>query len=141
MLPLIKYFIKFNTNGTYQMNNKWQISEVLELKNNRQELFVFKPITRQEILAKESLRTLMDTDDMKFSMVYLGSKMLGYHFEFTTKMSSPLYMNDRTAVMMFDGKKKAPQVNVIFEDQVIRLLSYEQENRKPDYWLVGRWRY
>jgi hypothetical protein len=123
------------------MNNKWQISEVLELKNNRQELFVYKPISKQEAFAKETLRTLVDTDDMKFSMVYLGSKMLGYHFEFSNKLQIPLYMNDRTAVFMFDGKKAEPQVNVMFEDQVIRLLTWEQGNRKPDYWLVGRWRY
>ncbi len=123
------------------MNNKWQISEVLELKSQRQELFVYKPISKQEAFAKDNLRVLLDTDDLKFSMVYLGSKMLGYHFDFSAKMSVPLYMNDRTAVMMFDGKKKTPQVNVIFEDQVIRLLSYEQDGRKPDYWLVGRWRY
>jgi hypothetical protein len=71
------------------MNNKWQISEVLELKNNRQELFVYKPISKQEAFAKETLRTLVDTDDMKFSMVYLGSKMLGYHFEFRISCRFP----------------------------------------------------
>lgn len=123
------------------MNNKWQISEVLELNNSRQEVFVYKQNTKQETLSKETLRTLVDTDDMKFSMVYLGSKMLGYHFNFSSRMSIPLYMNERTTIFMFDGKKKEPQVNVMFEDQVIRLLSFEQADRKPDYWLVGRWRY
>lgn len=123
------------------MSNKWQISEILELSDKRQELFVYKPINKQEIIAKDTLRTLMETSDLKFSMVYLSSKMLGYHFEFRKKTNCPIYMNERTAVMMFDGKKKKPEVNVIFEDQIIRLLSFVEENRKPDYWLVGRWRY
>lgn len=119
---------------------KWKISEKLELSPGKSEIYVHKG-NRQECQVKEGLRTLLDEPEFKFSMVYTGSKMVGYHFEFDEENLRGMHLSERTAMWFYCGDKKDPKVNVLYEDQVIRLLSYNEEGKKPEYWLVGRWRY
>ena len=133
-----------------QLTNHWQISDVLP-SGNLKKFLVYESSKKYEVLSEENdLRTLVDTEDFKFHLVYQGNKMVGYSFEFSKE---PCYTNERTAIFMFDEHKDKPKVDVLFEDQIIRLLQYNQVDtkkvsgkvkeihRKPDYWLVCRWRY
>lgn len=119
---------------------KWKISEAISISENRSELFVFSPNSKRECLNKENLKVLIDSEDLKFSLVYNSSKMIGYHFDYINPLKEHHVITDRMVSWFFDGKKKDPQVNVLFEDQNVRLLSYNDISEKIDYWLVGRWR-
>ncbi len=134
-----------------QPANRWQISDILQSENNMKKFLIYESTKKYEALSAENeLRTLVDTDDFKFHLVNQSNKMMGYCFEFSQE---PTYANDRTAVFMFDERKEAPKVDVLFEDQILRLLTFNQSDkvkkrgkmeevpRKPDYWLVCRWRY
>jgi hypothetical protein len=135
-----------------QPASRWQISDILQSTNLMKRFFIYESSKKYEALSEENdLRTLVDTDDFKFHLVYQSNKMLGYSFEFTKE---PIYANDRTAIFMFDERKTDPKVDVLFEDQIVRLLTYnqlekinrkngkvEEVMRRPDYWLVCRWRY
>lgn len=120
---------------------KWQISNVSKIdgKKDRYEMFIFNQTNKVKTFEKETLRVLVETDNFVFSMVNKGNKMLGYHFEFS-EAAYPSYTNERTAIFILD-EKKDPKMNVLFEDSIIRLLSYEEDKKETDYWLVGRWRY
>ena len=136
-----------------QPASRWQISDILQSTDDQmRRFFIYESSKKYEALSEENdLRTLVDTDDFKFHLVYQSNKMLGYSFEFSKE---PIYTNDRTAIFMFDERKTDPKVDVLFEDQIVRLLTYNQVDRvkkrngrveevmrKPDYWLVCRWRY
>lgn len=120
---------------------KWKISEPVEISDGSKELFVYSPLTKRECLLKENLKGLIETDKLKFSLVYTNSnKMIGYHFEYKNPPENHHTITDRMVSWFFDGKKTDPQINVLFEDQNIRLLAYEEAQKETDYWLVGRWR-
>lgn len=122
---------------------KWKISEAHSIDDNTSEVFILNPNFKN--VNKDDLKTLIDNDGFKFSLVYCNSKMVGYHFEYTNPHKERHIITNRMISWFFDGEKKDPQVSVLFEDQNIRLLSFLEKNsdnkdEKLDYWLVGRWR-
>lgn len=119
---------------------KWKISEEIAVSQDRSELFVFSPLTKRECINKDDIKVLIDTDDLKFSLVYHNAKMIGYHFDYNNPTPEHHVITNRMVTWFFDGIKEDPQINVLFEDQNIRLLSYNNSSDKVDYWLVGRWR-
>lgn len=121
---------------------KWKISEVFPVDAKNHELFVYKSGTKEECRMLDTLRTLVDEDRFQFSMVYNGNKMLGYHFRYNQPKLKRFHQSERSVIWFYNGKMKEPKLNVLYEDQVIRLLSYvEDDPANPEYWLVGRWRY
>lgn len=119
---------------------KWKISEAIVVSDEKSELFVYSTTSKKECFNKESLKLLIDNKELKFSLVYNNTKMVGYHFEYINPPKEHHVITNRMVSWFFNGKKKNPEINVLFEDQNIRLLSYIDESEGMDYWLVGRWR-
>ncbi len=120
---------------------KWKISEPIEVSDARSELFVYCPLTKRECLAKDNLKVLIDTDNLKFSLVNtVAGKMIGYHFEYNKPPARNHTITNRMVSWFFDGNKVERSLDVLYEDQNIRLLTYTNDNPIIDYWLVGRWR-
>lgn len=121
---------------------KWKISEVTELTPTQSELFVFTSATKSECVSKKTLRTLTDDgEDLQFSLVFNNaSKKVGYHFAYKNPPKDGVVMNDKTVLWYYTEESlKDRKFDIIYEDQIIRLLSFQSGNSK-DYWLVGRWR-
>lgn len=93
------------------------------------------------------LRPIVDEKIFKFSLLYSDvSKMVGYRFDYRNREKHPRkvlfsrYQTFNSVMWFFTSKKAEPKFEVLYEDQVLRLLMYEHEQDKFDYWLVGRWR-
>lgn len=92
-------------------------------------------------------RTIIDDKLFKFSLIYTeSSKMVGYRFDYRNRDKHPrkvlfsMYKTFNSVMWFFTSKKNKPKFEVLYEDQILRLLTYEHKDDKTDYWLVGRWR-
>lgn len=82
---------------------------------------------------------------VEFAMVYNSQgKMLGYQLKFANnnKIAKSLLFN-YFGVFYNPRKEANPKENkleILFEDQVVRLLAFTHKTGVKDYVLIGRWR-
>lgn len=129
------------------MSKPWVISDETEVKPGWSCTFVSKAKNVHEIQKPEKIkRLLIDDSFFKFSLVYSDvTKMLGYRFDYRNNRKSVLngFYKDFNTMLWFYTKESAKskrKFEVLYEDQVVRLLMFDQGKDGGDYWLVGRWR-
>lgn len=104
--------------------------EVFILKGEAPENSVQKSIYRH---SKAELKLLYNQQN----------RMIGYLFKYKPG-PFPGYSLFNNFGIRYNKKKivdpSAIELDIIYEDQVIRLLSFVHRDKTRDFWLVGRWR-
>lgn len=121
---------------------KWKISEAKRTSATHSELFVYASGTKSECIEKKTLRTLTDEGEpLQFSIVFNNaSKKVGYHFSYENPKKDGIVASDKTVLWYYtDESCSDRKFDIVYEDQIVRLLSFQSGDTK-DYWLVGRWR-
>lgn len=92
-------------------------------------------------------KIIFETPKFVFSAIYAkpSYRMTGYKIYYATLNNSQKKLTGfghNFASFMFSKKPKdkTPPVSLIYDDQVIRLISWEHKNGEQDFLLVGRWR-
>jgi hypothetical protein len=92
-------------------------------------------------------KIIFENDKFAFAAVYAkpSYRMTGYKVYFTNNpptQKKHTNFGNNFAVFMFAKKSKdtKPPVNLIYDDQVVRLISWDHKNGEQDFLLVGRWR-
>lgn len=126
----------------------WMLTEPNEFISGWSRLHVTK-LGAEDLCHDDSnkVRTIIDDKLFKFSLLYTDTtKMVGYRFDYRNREKHPRkvlfshYKTFNSIMWFFTSKADNPQFEVLYEDQILRLLMYEHDNDKTDYWLVGRWR-
>ena len=118
---------------------KWYLEDTV--KKGLGEVFILK----NESLKDSDYREIYNTENVTFDLIYNPQeKMIGYLLKYRYNMIYPKYclFNSFGIVYNEEVKVEPEQLNfeVVFEDQVVRLLAYEHNNDIRDFMLVGRWR-
>lgn len=92
-------------------------------------------------------KVIFETDKFAFAAIYAkpSYRMTGYKLYYVSPLApakKSMNFGHNFAVFMFSkkSKEKTPPVNLIYDDQVIRLVSWDHKNGEQDFLLVGRWR-
>lgn len=82
---------------------------------------------------------------VKFKLIYNSSfKLVGYQLLYKADRKIPRFKIYNSFGIIFNKKTEVKtkdlDLDILYEDQVLRLLSYKHPNNVRDFWLVGRWR-
>ena len=118
---------------------KWYLED--SIKNGMGEVFVLKG----EPLLEVKQRKIYKVSRVEFRLIYSAQdKMIGYLLRYKYDENFPKYCLFNSFGIVYNKKEAVNAENlsfeVIFEDQVVRLLAFEHPNKVKDYMLVGRWR-
>lgn len=125
----------------------WYIHEPIA-EDQDSELYVLKENFDLSSLKELTPRTIYEENSFRFHLLYNDQmKMQGYKFNVDFGQGTLLKNKtvfENSALWFFTEVSKkftrtTTSFEIMYEDQVVRLLSYEHEKKK-DYWLVGRWR-
>lgn len=125
----------------------WHIHEPIA-EDQDSELYVIKETFDLSELKNLTPRTIYEENSFRFHLLYNEQmKMQGYKFNVdfgkSTDLKDKIIFHNSALWFFTDVSKKLNRdktsFEIMYEDQVVRLLSYEHEKKK-DYWLVGRWR-
>lgn len=128
---------------------QWVLTESKEFTPGWSRVHVVKSTNLDSVDNEDNkvVRPIIEDQFFKFSLVYSDmSRMVGYRFDYRNRDKQPrkalysMYQTFNSALWCFSPKKESPTFEVLYEDQVLRLLMYEHTDKKCDYWLVGRWR-
>jgi hypothetical protein len=102
-------------------------------------------VLKGEPLENSRDRRIYKASRAEFRLIYnTQNKMIGYLFRYTYDDIYPKFSLFNSFGIVYNRKEKVDferlNFEVIFEDQVIRLLAYEHPNKVKDYLMVGRWR-
>jgi len=102
-------------------------------------------ILKGEPLEHSKQRRIYKASRAEFRLIYSAQeKMIGYSFRYAYDEIYPKFDLFNSFGIVYNRKEdvdpKRLKFEVIFEDQVVRLLAYEHPNQIKDYILVGRWR-
>lgn len=79
-----------------------------------------------------------------YTDMLVPKKTVGYLFKYSYTKSYAKFSTFNSFGIVYNKKEKVDkkniELNIVYEDKVIRLLAYEQKNKVKDYWLIGRWR-
>ena len=118
---------------------KWYLED--SVSDSIGEVYVLKG----ESLNESKQRRIYKASRAEFRLIYnTNDKMIGYLFRYAYDEIYPKYNLFNSFGIVYNRKSviETDKINfeVIFEDQVIRLLAYEHPNKVKDYLMVGRWR-
>lgn len=118
---------------------KWYLED--SIKDGTGEVFVLKG----ESLEDAKHRKIYKVSRVEFYLIYSAQeKMIGYLLRYRYDENFPKFCLFNSFGVVYNKKEAVNPENlsfeVIFEDQVIRLLAFEHPNKVKDYMLVGRWR-
>lgn len=102
-------------------------------------------VLKGESLENSKQRSIYRASRAEFRLIYnQQDKMVGYLFRYKYENLYPKFSLFNSFGIVYNRKEVVEPENisfeVIFEDQVIRLLAYEHPNKVKDYLMVGRWR-
>lgn len=102
-------------------------------------------ILKGEPLEESKEREIYQTPDISFKLIYSPQeKMIGYLLNYRYDQIFPKYSLFNSFGIVYNEKPSVAQddlsFEVIFEDQVVRLLAYLHPDDVMDFMLVGRWR-
>lgn len=108
-------------------------------KENHVEVF------RDQFTSQSTKKRIYKGNQVEFSLVYSPiGKMLGYQLKYNygKKYSKSALFN--CFIVFYNQRKdvntKDLKLDIVYEDQVVRLLAYKHTSGVKDYMLVGRWR-
>jgi hypothetical protein len=90
-------------------------------------------------------KAIYESPSVSFSLLFNTQfKTVGYKLHYSG-LSKPKYNLFNSFFILNNDIDRDPDpatidFEVIYEDQVIRLLAFSHTNGMRDYWLVGRWR-
>ena len=118
---------------------KWYLED--KITDGMGELFVLKG----ESLEGAKQRRVYKVSRAEFKLIYSPQdKMIGYLLRYSYDEIYPKFCLFNSFGVVYNKKGEVNTENlsfeVIFEDQVVRLIAYEHPNKVKDYMLVGRWR-
>jgi len=118
----------------------WYIKESVNKETNENEVFVLCGdgfSCRKKIYPDPKHKS-----DVELFILYNNSgKTAGYSLSYKYDRKYPKFATYNSfGVIYSENDPKEYEVEIIFEDANIRLLAYEHNNNKRDYFLVGRWR-
>ena len=102
-------------------------------------------VFRDQFVPQVTQKRVYKGTQIDFSLVYspLG-KMLGYQLKYNYSKKYPKSVLFNCFSIFYNPRKevntKDLKLDVIYEDQVVRLLVYKHASGVNDYMLVGRWR-
>lgn len=117
---------------------KWALVDVQKGKTGQ--VYVLKGESPDQATPK----TVYNGKHAKFHLLYnTQMRMIGYLLDYNYKKKYP-----KRSLFNFFGiiynphpvKEENINFEILYEDQVLRLLAYDHPNRTRDYILVGRWR-
>lgn len=89
-------------------------------------------------------KSIYKTTKTELKLLYTHqNRMIGYLFKYKNTPQHRFSLFNAFGVIYNKKKEVNPNslsLEIIYEDQVIRLLAYEHPDRTRDYMLVGRWR-
>ena len=102
-------------------------------------------ILKGEPLEDSIQRRIYKASRAEFRLIYnQQEKMIGYLFKYIYDEIYPKFNLFNSFGIIYNRKEHIDfdrlNFEVIFEDQVVRLLTYEHPNKVKDYLMVGRWR-
>lgn len=117
---------------------KWYLEDTIT--KGVGEVFVLKG----EPLEGSKQRQIYKEDRTEFKLIYNPQdKMIGYLFRYQYDKIYPKYCLFNSFGVVYHKEENDSDdlsFEVIFEDQVVRLLAFEHPDKVRDYMLVGRWR-
>lgn len=122
---------------------KWLVSEIPTDDPKRGAIKVEKP---EMNLGPFEYKTLYEDKNIIFKTFYTlpSLKMAGYLLDYrvSNAISPKSYFLLENSFGVIYSKKfdETPDLNVIYDDQVVRLVCYSHKSGECDYVLVGRWR-
>jgi hypothetical protein len=102
---------------------------------------IYKDQFNQHVTQKK----IYNGNRVEFFLMYnpLG-KMLGYQLKYDYKNEYPKSVLFNSFMIFYNQKKevnsKDVELDIIYEDQAVRLLAYKHKSGVKDYMLIGRWR-
>lgn len=118
---------------------KWYLEDKVD--GDTGEVFILKG----ESLEDSKQRRIYKASRAEFRLIYNAQhKMIGYLFKYAYDDIYPKFNLFNSFGIVYNRKEKVDidklRFEVLFEDQVVRLLAYEHPNKVKDYMMVGRWR-
>ena len=102
-------------------------------------------ILKGEPLEDSKQRRIYKASRVEFRLIYnQQDKMIGYLFRYAYDEIYPKFNLFNSFGIVYNKKEGVDlerlRFEVVFEDQVVRLLAFEHPNKIKDYLMVGRWR-
>lgn len=86
-------------------------------------------------------RTIACTDGANFDLLYNAqNRLCGYKLVYDASRLQSKFVNFNSCLLVFSTHGLSPRLEILYEDQAVRLLCYEFDEGPSDIWLVGRWR-
>lgn len=79
-----------------------------------------------------------------FTEMLVPRKTVGYMLKYNYREPYTKFHTFNSFGILYNKKpvvnKEEVDLQIVYEDKVIRLLAYEHRNKVKDYWMIGRWR-
>lgn len=90
-------------------------------------------------------KEVFSNSKVKFNLIYSAThKLVGYQLNYVAEKNLPKFKTYNSYGIVYNKNEKVNQktmkMEILYEDQVLRLLSFKHGHNVRDFWLVGRWR-
>lgn len=123
--------------------SKWEFQpDIINAGSSRTQSLVIRRVDGTKALRDPvSGRVIASTGPTNFELLYNAqSRLCGYKLNFEPSKLLSKFISFNSCFLAFnDNPTVLPKLEILYEDQVVRLLCYEFD-ACSDVWLVGRWR-
>lgn len=95
-------------------------------------------VEQNSALVPVSPHPIYQSKNLTFDLLFDENKFHGYRFKY--KPATHKFELFNSIALFYARKSKSPKLEVLYEDQTLRLLSYVHPRGSRDYMLIGRWK-
>lgn len=102
-------------------------------------------VLKGDLPADIEKKEVFSNNKVKFNLMFNSThKLVGYQLNYTPEKNLPKFKTYNSYGIVYNKKEKSNpksmKLEILYEDQVLRLLCFKHSHNVKDFWLVGRWR-